>query len=326
MISPEQFTGGTVENSGGSWYHITRFGFLFNISRLYYNIGRMEQVKPETQSSLILGIKTSRLVKSVVFVVLLIAASCFLGIICRQVGQLGDTIFSPSLDMLYLLLRLLLALALVAITAGLVATLVRPLWICFVAFALSSLAALFIWGLNLVGIVIAAVFLLAGILYSRGVAKGLSERITFTVRPIQDSQTILFIALIIAACGCFYSGYADQIEEEGFTIPPFVTDMAGRIAEGQIEEEQSLTPEEKEQRVAEVKEEVEQQIERWIEPYEEFIPIGIAISLLGILMTIVQLLSWLPILILRAVFAILAACHVTSLVTETQEVERLTID
>ena len=157
-------------------------------------------------------------------------------------------------------------------------------------------------------------------------AKGISERITFTVRPIQDSQTILFIALIIAACACFYSGYAAQIKEEGFTIPPFVMDMAGRIAEGQIEEDQGFTPEEKEQRIAEIKEGVEQQTEGWIEPYEEFIPISIAISLLGILMTIVQLLSWLPILILRAVFTILAACRVTNVVTETQEVERLTID
>ena len=230
------------------------------------------------------------------------------------------------MDTLYPFLWLLLALALVAITAGLVAVLVRPLWMCFVAFALSSLAALFIWGLSLIGIVLAVIYFLAGLLYSRGVAKGLSERINFSVRPIQDNQTILLIALIIAACGLFYSGYAVQIESEGFTTPPFVIDMVAGIAEGQIEGSADLTPEGKEQAIAEFRQQFEQQVEDWIEPYQKFIPIGIAVILLGILMTIIELLSWLPILILRAIFAILAACHVTSVVTETQEVKRLTID
>lgn len=269
---------------------------------------------------------TSKLVKTIIFIVLLIAASCYLGTMCHQIGGLGDTIFSLSMDTLYPFLWLLLALVLVAITAGLVAVLVRPLWICFVAFALSSLAALFIWGLDLIGIGLAVIYLLAGLLYSRGVAKGLNERISFSVRPIQDNQTILLIVMIIAACTLFYSGYAAQIEREGFTTPPFVINMATGIAERQIEESADLTPEEKEQAVAEFREQIEQQVEEMIKPYEQFIPIGIAVMLLSILMTIIELFSWIPILILRGIFALLAACHVTNVVTETQEVKRLTID
>jgi len=273
-----------------------------------------------------LGMTTSKLVKTIIFIVLLIAASCYLGNISHQIGQLGDTIFSLSMDTLYPFLWLLLALALVAITAGLVAALVRPLWMCFIAFALSSLAVLFIWGLNLIGIVLAVLYLLAGLLYSQGVAKGLNERIKFSVRPIGDNQTILLTVLIIAACALFYSGYAAQIEREGFTTPPVVIDMVTGIAEGQIEGSADLTPEEKEKVLAEFREQFEQQVEEMIEPYQQFIPIGIAIMLLSILMTILSLISWLPTLILRGIFAILGACHVTSVVTETQEVERLTID
>ncbi len=273
-----------------------------------------------------LSMTTSKLVKTIIFIVLLIAASCYLGNICHQIGQLGDTIFSPSMDTLHPFLWLLLALALVAITAGLVAALVRPLWICFVAFALSSLAVLFIWGINLIGIVLAVLYLLAGLLYSQGVAKGLNERINFSVRPIKDNQTILLIVLIIAACACFYSGYAAQIENEGFTTPPFVIDMVTGMAEGQMEELTDLTPEEKEQATAEFREQFERQVEDWIKPYQQLIPIGIAVMLLSILMTIFSLISWLPTLILTAIFAILAVFHVTKVVTETQEVKRLTID
>ena len=273
-----------------------------------------------------LGMTTSKLVKTIIFVVLLIAASCYLGNICHQIGQLGDTIFSPSMDTLYPFLWLLLALVLVAITAGLVAALIRPLWICFIAFALSSLAVLFIWGLNLAGIVLAVLYLLAGLLYSRGVAKGLNERINFSVHPIKDNQTILLIVLVIAACTLFYSGYAAQIESEGFNTPPFLIDMVTGIAEGQVEGSADLTPDEKVQVRAELREHYEQEVEDLIEPYQQFIPVGIAIMLLGILMTIISLISWLPTLVLTAIFAILAACHVTSVITETQEVKRLTID
>lgn len=273
-----------------------------------------------------LGMTTSKLVKTIIFIVLLIAASGYLGIISHQIGQLGDTIFSLTMDTLYPFLWLLLALVLVAITAGLVAALIRPLWICFIAFALSSLAVLFIWGLNLIGIVLAVLYLLAGLLYSRGVAKGLNERINFSVHPIKDNQTILLIVLVIAACTLFYSGYAAQIEREGFTTPPVVINMVTGVAEGQMEELTDLTPEEKEQAIAEFREQFEQQVEDMIKPYQQFIPIGIAIILLSILMTIISLISWLPTLILQGIFAILTASHVTKVVTEMQEVKRLTID
>jgi len=134
------------------------------------------------------------------------------------------------------------------------------------------------------------------------------------------------MVLIIAACALFYSGYAAQIEREGFTTPPFVMDMATGIAEGQIETSPGLTPQEKELAIAEFRQQFEQQMEDAIKPYQKFIPAGVALILLGLLATIVGLFSWLPALILKGIFAILTACHVTSVVTEMQEVKRLTID
>jgi hypothetical protein len=269
---------------------------------------------------------TSKLVKSAIFILLLIAASLFLGAVCNQIGQLGGTILSPSMDTLSLFLRLLLALALVAITAGLVAALVRPLWMCLITFALSSLVVLFVWGFNLISIVLAVLYLLAGLIYSRGVAEGINERIKFSVRPIRDNQNTLLIVLIIAACALFYSGYSAEIEREGFTTPPFIIDMMMGIAEGQMEGNLNLTPEMREQVTSEFRQQFEQQVKEMIAPYQQLIPVVIALSLLSILVTVLSLLSWLPILLLSAIFPILTACHVTREVTETREVTRLTID
>ena len=269
---------------------------------------------------------TGKWVKSAVFAVLLIAASCYAGNVCQQIGQLGDIIFSPSLEILYPFLWLFLALFLVAIAAGLVAALIRPLWMCFVAFALSSLTLLFIWGLNLIGIVLAVLYLLAGILYSSGVSKGIKERINFSVHPVKDNQTILLIVPIIAACALFYSGYAAQIKSEGFQTPSFAIDMVMGMAEGQIEAGADLTPEQKEQALAQFRAQFEQQIADWIKPYQPLIPIAITVMLFSLLMTVLSLISWLPVLVLSAIFPLLTACHVTREVTETQEVKRLTID
>ncbi len=272
-----------------------------------------------------LSMITSKLVKSAIFILLLIAASSFLGSISNQIGRLGGSIFSASLDSLYLFLRLLLALALVAITAGLVAALVRPLWMCLIAFTLSGLAVFLIWGLNLLSIVLAVLYLLAGFIYSQGVIKGINERINFSVRPIRDNQNLLLLALIIAACALFYAGYSAQIESEGFTMPPFIIDMTIGIAEGQIEGNPNLTPPQRAQAIAEFRKQFEQQMADMIEPYQQLIPVSITLSLLSILITILSLFSWLPLLLLRAIFALLTVCRVTREVTETAEVTRLTI-
>jgi len=273
-----------------------------------------------------LGMATSKLVKIVVLVVLLVAASCYLGNIGRQIGQLGDAIFVFTIDTLYPFLWLLLAVVLVAIAAGLLAALVRPLWICFIAFALASLAVLLFWGFHLIAILLSLLYLLAGTLYSRGVAKGLNERIRFSVRPIQDNQTALAIVLVIAACVLFYSGYAAQIDREGFTVPAGFIDAVAGITDDQIESIPGLTPQEREELSAELRQQVEQQLEDTIQPYQKLIPIVVALILLGLLTTIVRLFSWFPTLILKGVFAILTASHVVSVVTETREVERLIID
>jgi hypothetical protein len=269
---------------------------------------------------------TSKLVKTIVFAALLVAASAYVGNIGRQIGQLGDAALALSISTLYPLLWFLVALLFVAVAAGVVAALVRPLWICFVAFALASLALLLFWGLNLIALVLALLYLLAGVLYSRGVAKGLDERIRFSVRPIAENQTALAIVLVIAVCVLFYAGYAAEIEREGFKAPSFVMDIAMEVAERQVGAIPDLTPEQQEQVIAEFEQLFEQQIEDALKPYQTLIPAAIAFILLGTLTTIVRLFSWFPSLILKGVFALLTASHVAGTVTETREVERLTID
>lgn len=166
-----------------------------------------------------------RELKSAVFAVLLIAASYFFGDVCERIGRGYELILSPSGETLDLALRLLLAMAAVAITAGLVAALVRPRWVCFLVFALSALAMLLGWELKASGGVLTAAYFVASLIYVERIAGELDDRLHFSVRPISQSQSILLMTLIIVACGSFYFGYAAEIEREGFSIPPALVEM-----------------------------------------------------------------------------------------------------
>ncbi len=300
---------------------------------------QMEQVEqPEHTMSDVTGTqartgKVGKAMKMIVFSALLIAAGYFFGLTCGQVGRAYEMLFSPSRDALYLVGQLLLAVGALAVTSGIVTVLFRPFWTCLVAFVLSGAAILVAWEISLGSGIAVLVYLVASLLYTRGVVAELNNRVRFSVRPVAQSQTILLMTLTAIACASLYLGYAAQIEREGYSLPPPARDAITRMVmmpiERRIEGQADLTREEKEEILAEVRAEMESQwlgpMEETLRHYESFIPIGIAVMLFISLVSIARLLSWLPTLILSVVFLLLAALRVTHVVTETREVERLTL-
>jgi len=171
-----------------------------------------------------------RELKSAAFALLLIAASYLFGDVCERIGQEYGLIISPSREILGLALRFFLASGAVAITAGLVAALIHPLWACFIVFGLSALAMLLGWGLEASSGLLTAVYFVASLIYAERIAGELNDRLRFSVRSISQSQSILLTTLVIVVCGSFYSGYAAEIDREGFSIPPaFVEMVVGRM-------------------------------------------------------------------------------------------------
>jgi ABC-type multidrug transport system fused ATPase/permease subunit len=258
---------------------------------------------------------------------LLIGAGYFFGMVCKQIDQAYELILSPSIQLLNLLLWFLLALAAVMTSAGLVAALLRPVWVGIIAFALSGLAMLLGWQVTVGSGVLVLVYLIATAVYAVGVAKELNQRIRFSVRPISEGQHVLLTTLVLVACGSLGLGYATHIEQEGFSIPESYTEKFGELIEEQI---MARTPaEQHEEAVAEFREEFQHAVDKFsenIKPYEQFIPLLMAGSVFTPLLTIVNLLAWAPIVILKVVFFLLKALRVTKVVVETQEVQRLIID
>ena len=274
------------------------------------------------------GKKMSKRLKTVLFAALLVGAGFFFGTICRQIGHAYELILAPSGELLTLLLWFLLAVGAVAVSAGLVTALVRPVWVGFIAFALSGLAMLLGWQVAIVSGILVVVYLLAACAYVEGVVKELSERIRFSMRAIRAGQRILLMALALVACGSLYMGYAAHIEQEGFSLPEVYTEVFMEQLEKQIEAR--VPAEEREEAVSEFREGfqriVDEFVEQEVKPYEWLIPLVVAAGLFMPLVTIIGLLTWVPTAILSLVFRLLTVLGVTKVVSEIQEIEKLVID
>jgi len=102
----------------------------------------------------------------------------------------------------------------------------------------------------------------------------------------------------------------------------FTAEMAKRIAaEAPADQREKIKAEirQQSQRV------LDDLMERWVKPFERFIPLLMALSLFTPLLTITRLLAWVPTLILSGIFPLLTAVGITKVTTETLEVERLVI-
>ena len=274
----------------------------------------------------------TKLAKTIVLVLLLLPAGAFFGMACQNINQQYELLIALDKEVVRSLAELLIAVAIVAVVGGLAAALVRPIWICFVGFALSALAAFFAWELSLASGIPALIYFVVGLLYCRGAAEALDNRLKFSVEAISGSQSTLLAGMSIAAAVSLYFGYAAKIEEQGFELPPAITDTITEFSmapmRAQIDARTDLTAQEEETLAAQMSEGFDQwmeSMEEMIEPYERFVPIAVAFMLFQFLAVINALFFWVPIVILAVLFPILTAVGVAKKTRETREAVRLSL-
>jgi hypothetical protein len=266
--------------------------------------------------------------KTAFFVVLLVGAGYFFGVVCRRFGQAYQWMLPPEGELIDVLLQLGLGMGLVAVAAGLMVALVRPVWVSFIGFALSGLAMLLGGQMHLVIGLLVLAYLLVAVIYTLLVARGLNERIWFSMRPLEERQALLLTAMLLVACGHLYLGYSSFIEREGFSVPDKFIALLARGMEKQLENaaQADLPREMGDQFRASVQENMRRYLEGMLKPFERFIPAVVTVSLFLFFESILRILAWIPTTILAAIFALLKATKVTRLVSKTMEVQRLIMD
>jgi len=261
------------------------------------------------------------------FTGLLIGSGYFLGTICRQIGQSYSLLLSPSKELLVQFLWFLLAGGILLVFAGLVAALVRPKQFGFLAFGLAGVAMLLGWEITLFSGILILIFLVVGILYVVGVEKELNERIKFSVKAIGEQEGLLLIALTLLVSASFYPGLEATITEEGFTIPETYSELFMEQLEKRIEAQ--VPPAERQEAVSEFRAEFQRTMDEFIEntvqPYEQFIPLGIVASIFMSLVTLTRFLAWIPAIVMNLIFTLLESAGITKIVREEIEVHRLVL-
>ena len=263
----------------------------------------------------------SRIVKIAVFAVLLAAAGAFLGLVLRWGGDAHEYIMPPSWGALWLALWFVGAVAAVALTAGIVAVLVRPFWAAAIAFALSALALFLAWEISLLSLVAAVIYFAAGLLYFAAVSKEIKERIRFSALRLFGVQILLIVALAALACTSAYFGYAEEVDAQGVTVPPQTVEWVLEKADSYLD---PLVPAGfKRDALQEIREFMEEGVPQKAEQYEGYTKAGYAATIFFVLAPVTIYVCWIPLLVLALVLWLLVRCGVVHRVTEMVEVTRL---
>ena len=257
-------------------------------------------------------------IKVTILAALLIGSGYYFGTVCKRIGQSFDLLLTPSKDILIPLVGLLLSLCVLLVCAGLVSTLLRPVWIGFLAFGLTGVAILLGWEVTLFTSILIIVFVVVGILNVAGVAKELDQRIKFSVQAISDAQGLLIIALILLVSASIYRGVEAYIEDHGLAIPETYTEFFLDQLEKRIEEQ--VPPAERQKAVAELRAEFQRTMDEFIEntvqPYQQFIPLGIVLGIFMSLVTFTRFLTWIPAMLMNLIFRILESVGVSKTIHE----------
>jgi len=262
--------------------------------------------------------------KSIPFMILLICAGGYMGFILQKVYMKGASFFDLSFSNLYLLLWIILAIALVFMTACLVAVLVRPFWLAIISYLLSGVALFVLWGkLGYMTLITSAIYIAVLMIFDKEVNVELRERIRFSIQPFQDRKSILVIFLVVMFCLSFYFGYVEMTKIEGFKLPGFITTVSAKAAEGMIGGD--LGQEERERLKSEIRSRLEDQLEKVTSRIYLLVILFLTIIIFSVMELLTALLFWIPVLLVGLVFWILAKLKVTKQVVETKEVSRVVL-
>lgn len=254
----------------------------------------------------------------------LIAAAWFFGAVCRRMEAGHVLLVFAVPELLHLVRDVLLALALLALAAGIVVLLFRPLWLAAVAFGISALALLLSWGVTVPHLLLVLLFFVAALAHAAITQRDVTLRISFSTGAVGFSQPGFLVALLLVVAAALYLGSARYARQEGFSIPAeyadeFAEHLASRVA--------AAFPSLIEQQVYDsVREHTRQllttELQRLMKPVTPYVPIAAALALFLPLLLVCLLLSWGVMPVLWLLFELFRVTGVTRVATETIEVQR----
>jgi hypothetical protein len=277
--------------------------------------------------------KMSSLVKIAAFILLLMGAHVLLGMACSMVQNRYEDLFPPTSASLDLVLCVFGSILLCALIGGLVAALVRPVWVIALGFCLSSLAMLVAWGINIYTAIAALVYCLISIGFSITVVNEIKARLNFSIKPIQQGQNLLLFGLALMIGVSFALGFQEAGKQSGELFPSAykerITDLITSRVEAQLEDQAGIGQNESAMVLQGMQQGVDKvmaQADTLLEPYAAYVPFIVGLLLVWILFPLLGILGFLPLRLLSGIIPLLKGIGVTHEVVEQVEARRLVLD
>lgn len=282
-----------------------------------------------SQPSLSFWIKVS------VFIALFMGSAFYFGVVIERIGTSFDITPPYGDSLLSLFISFLLALSAMIISAGLVAGLLRPLWIAALASGLSGVGMLLGWEISVFSVLSALGFALITLLYIFTTQKELDGHLRFTSKLVNKKNMLLLMTLVVILCGNLYVQYTEFVRDRKISEDDLRT-LTQTIQEGfQKQFIDLFAPKSSESEKKQMMEKLEKQFElqknirigldQIVEISKEYLPAVLAFIVFATLIQIVLLFRLFFYLIFPSFFFLLKITKVVREKTQVVEAKRLVL-
>lgn len=271
-------------------------------------------------------------IKVGICVLALFLCMAFFAYVCREVVNDYLMVLIPNAKTILWLIRLCVATLLLSTAIGIVAVLVRPVWIAMIAYVVAAIIyALITDGGSVTTLIVALVFSIFSLTYLRFVFRQLENQVNFSTHPLSDMKFLLFSLLALLVTVTFGLGYSVDAARRSYVIPPEIRAPTLDFVMSQAKttvDKQKISAAQKKEALASTRNKIEStlnDLEKQAQPTKKWIPIIIDVTLFFIVQIVFILLGFISLVVLQLVFFLLKLTHFAHLNVEKREIKHLTI-
>jgi hypothetical protein len=263
-----------------------------------------------------------------------LAVSAYLAHVCSVVADnyLLLAAVSGSKALISWSINLGIAVVLFVLAVGVVAALVRPMWVAMIGYAVGAALYPLIVGSSVITWVTALVFAGALILYLIATSRLFANQIEVSTHPLGEKKMMISLLLAILVSVSVAVGYISDSTARSYVIPPegktaiskYMVNTVQSLIDGQ-----KATAKQKEDAIKEAQKAADDtvnKIEEQLKPAQKYVPVmlgAIVFSLAQIVLIFVVIIAA---LLVPLLFLILKAARFIHTVTEKCQVVRWTLE
>jgi hypothetical protein len=272
------------------------------------------------------------IIKTLACVLAFIATVTYFSFVCGSLVKDYSVLINPSTAATVLWFgNLIVATLLFIAMSGLIAVLVRPAWIAFVACVIGSASYILILGPNqftgaAAGILI--IFLLVSLFFE---VSQLENQINFSIHPLGGKKFITSCVLAILVSVAFGTGYVVDSTKNNYVLPPsfksFYTQQITSVLQSVIGDQKGSA----QQKAAALKqaeakaESMFNDAEKNLKPQQKYISIVFGVVAFFVFQFLLLIVSMVSGFVTYLVFFILKITRFTHVAVEKRDVSRLTL-